>query len=227
MTKSYENPETLARLYFKHGNYADMAKELDCSVGTISLKMDKYEDEIEQYNEEDFDMEKEALRERVSSDELETILRKHARRMSGFSGKIVYNTTNPKFVLEDVSAAIWITNENIEETIVEADEGDYHNVGVAMSAHLAKEHEDFAEEKNVTLIAVSRKKLHVVHEPINDTPTYRFGVVPFLFSDDYKKYRNEYWLKYNLSNNNVNDISRKCSTSEDTILNLAERYGLI
>lgn len=57
--KPYDDPETLARLRLTGNDgekmtYGEMAEELDCSTGIISLRMNRYEDEIAQYSKNDF-----------------------------------------------------------------------------------------------------------------------------------------------------------------------------
>lgn len=58
MSNAYEDPEKLARARWRGGrkhSYSEMAEELGCSVGTISLRMNRYESELKQYSPSDFE----------------------------------------------------------------------------------------------------------------------------------------------------------------------------
>lgn len=55
---AYEDPEQLARARYRGGekhSYSEMAEELGCSTGTISLRMKKYEKELQKYGPSDFE----------------------------------------------------------------------------------------------------------------------------------------------------------------------------
>lgn len=57
-SKPYNDPEKLARERWRGGekhSYKEMAEELDCSPGTISIKMNQFEEELQKYGPSDFE----------------------------------------------------------------------------------------------------------------------------------------------------------------------------
>jgi len=227
MTKEYEDPEKLARLYFKHGNYADVADELNCSVGTVSLKMDKYEEEIAEYDEGDFSYGTTRNLDEVSVSDVEDAVRGAMASVGYGKEDVRVNTFNPKFVVDDADMAVWISEEDgLAQAFGEASICGYRNTAVAVSEHLLEGSlKANAMIAGPGLLSVSEDGIRV---ECDSTLVDNSGIMALLDdeADSYTKYKNKEWLRiqYKKHNRDPIDIAEECSVRTPTIKEYLDKF---
>lgn len=227
----YEDPELLARLRVKEDmTQPEIADELGCSVGTISLKLSKYSDEIDKYEPSDFDDRNRAREERdeVGVDSIE----QSVKEVLNDYGVVLENTrlangARADLAIDEHEIAVFIADGNLMEAIGQASICGYKNACVAVSDHRAdKALVDKITPAGPGLFVVEAERVRIDVDPSFE----RSSGVKSLLSDEvdtFKKYNSEAWLKRQIeAGEPIYDIAEECSVQPWTIVKYLDRYSI-
>lgn len=234
--KAYNDPKTLARLYYTLSDdgtatYSEIAEELECGVGTVSMRFneDYYPEIVEQVESmgpEDFQDGKavEELDEIEESELLEVV----AEQLADWA-----ETTQEDGVLycDELDLFTITTTTHVQDALNQAydiaiDTDGVLNPCVAVSEHLIRdEMVDRFEGEGIALLSVSSDDVVVR----SDADLTVGSGVRSLFEDGLENtlaYRQAAWLSKKLESNDVEDLCRECSVLPATIRGYAQRYDI-
>lgn len=159
--KPYNDPETLARLKLvgKDGtgmSHKEIAEELGCSIGTISLRFnEKYHpDKVEEINSYDkSDFEDAYLCDSVSDDQRYTMVETLDEELPV---KVSHGTTH--IDLPDWGYEIFLPNDMVPDAIEEAEASDTRAFVAVPPAIINEKVKDRMDESNAELLIVTSSK---------------------------------------------------------------------
>lgn len=224
MGKPYDDPKELARLYKAEDmSYAEMAEELGCSAGTISIRMNRYEEEIEEYDASDFQAEKhvEELAE-LESDEVYEVLREYL-----FDKFEAPTDEIGDLYVEPLYLAIYITGIEVGDAIDAAYSSGVKNPCIAVSEH---HYSDALQERMngeaIGLLVVTEDNVRVESEC---ELTLGSGVRS-LFDRDYGpaiSYQHAAWLQYQVaSGKDATEIAHEAQLLPKSIETKMDEYDI-
>lgn len=219
MTKDYNDPKKLAEARWHGGekhSYEEMADYLDCSTGTISLRMNNKEhygvEDVDKYGPEDFQDEGGPFEMEVDPQEI----------LFHVSDYLEDWVEEPKVeqrhvFADELDLAIVVASK---DQITEAVESAYHinepNSYIAVSEHIVNAVSEHLESEAVGLLSVGASI-----DVIQESRISRNSSARFVFEDERPgmDYNNLTWLRYQIEVEGASreELMEKCSVLPSTI----------
>jgi hypothetical protein len=229
--KPYDDPQRLAELYYTlHDNgtapYSDIADELGCSVGTISLRFNEehypnFVETIESMGPEDF--------EGTERDPYQIDVDKVSERIYDclHENWVVSDRQGKTIVSEGMGLIIYVCSGDYDEFIDKCYSSGYTNPCVAVSEHECTDVvRDKFDSEAIGLLSVSKKSIEVV-SPCDLTIGSGVSSI-FGGSAPTTGYREVAWLTYHceVEDFSMEQLCEMCSLLPRSIRQMVDEYGI-